>query len=60
MPQGLFEIGRTHEEFVQAIGRSLSSDTEEKKARRIAHAQENSWQTRFAKISGIINRYSTP
>lgn len=54
--EGVIRIGKTKEEFAQAIKDSLISDTEIQKQKRLRIARENSWGQRFKEIKAIIEK----
>lgn len=59
LQEGVIRIGKTKEEFAQAIKDSLISDTRTQKQKRLEIAKENSWNQRFDKIKKIIEEYLT-
>lgn len=59
LQEGVIRIGKTKEEFAQAIEDSLISDTQTQKQKRLEIAKENSWNQRFDKIKKIIEEYLT-
>lgn len=57
LEEGVIRIGKTKEEFAQAIQDSLISDTQTQKQKRLGIAKENSWEERFEKIKVILEKY---
>jgi glycosyltransferase involved in cell wall biosynthesis len=54
--EGIVEIAETKEEWVDAIEKALSEDSVEKSQARKQIAQENSWEARWEKVDGLIER----
>lgn len=54
--EGLVEIGETREEWIKAIEKALREDATEKSHARKQLARENSWDARWEKVSGLIDK----
>jgi len=51
---GLVSVGKTHEEFLECISRSLGDSREELVVRRVSFARENSWPARIEQMSAFL------